>query len=302
MTEPESFYKDILDNMADGVYFLDLDRKITYWNKGAEKITGYPAQKVLGISCKDNLLNHVNIKGECLCLNGCPMAACMETGDTISANVYLHHANGHRVPVKVRAAPIRDEAGNIIGAVETFSSETEDLNIRQELAELRQSLQTDELTGIGSRRFIEGKLYGLIAEQDFRKKMNAGVLFFDIDRFKEVNDTYGHKNGDKVLKMVSATIAENLRKSDVVGRWGGEEFLAILYDISSLRALTFVAEKIRILVENSRLDLEDAGIKVTVSIGATLLYPIDTVDSITRRADSLMYDSKRLGRNRVTVG
>lgn len=302
MTEENNFYRDLIDNLADGIYFIDRERKITYWNKGAEHITGYPGAKVVGHYCYDNLLNHVNIDGELLCKNKCPLVTCMENDSIVSADVYLRHADGHRVPIKVRASPMRDPDGKIIGAVETFSNESEGLSIRKELLELRHTAQTDALTGVGNRHFIEGRLHAVVSEQEFRKKLDVGVLFFDIDNFKLVNDSYGHDIGDKVLKMTAATVSENLRKSDIIGRWGGEEFLVILYDISSLKSLTFIAEKIRLLVECSRLEIANSGVQVSISIGATLLQPLDTPESILRRVDSLMYESKHTGRNRVSVG
>ena len=112
----EDFYRKILDNLFDGVYFVDRDRVITYWNKGAEKITGYDAGQVMGRSCRDNILNHVTANGVQLCLTNCPLASTMEDGKQREAEVYLHHADGHRLPVTVRASPIYDEQGNIIGA------------------------------------------------------------------------------------------------------------------------------------------------------------------------------------------
>ncbi len=112
------FYKNIIDNLYDGVYFVDRDRMITYWNKGAERISGYSAGQVIGRRCRDNLLNHVTANGVELCHDHCPLAAVMEDGRPREAEVYLHHADGHRVPVMVRATALRDEGGNIVGAVE----------------------------------------------------------------------------------------------------------------------------------------------------------------------------------------
>ncbi|HWQ45658.1 MAG TPA: GGDEF domain-containing protein, partial [Longilinea sp.] len=113
---------------------------------------------------------------------------------------------------------------------------------------------------------------------------------------------YGHDTGDKVLRMVATTLQQSTRKNDAVGRWGGEEFLVILDDLSTPDALKFVCEKLRTLVEFSRLDLADTSLNATISIGATLLTPNDTPESLVRRADTLMYQSKQAGRNRVSVG
>ena len=123
----------------------------------------------------------------------------------------------------------------------------------------------------------------------------------DIDHFKRVNDSYGHETGDTVLKMVAQTMAHNIRSFDVIGRWGGEEFLIILANITKNQLQT-VAEKLRILVEHSTLNIGDAKISVTISIGATMAQKKDTVESIVKRADLLMYKSKGKGRNTVTIG
>lgn len=302
MPEDTDFYRDIIDNLYDGVYFVDPNRVVTFWNKGAERITGYTSERVIGHPCSDNLLNHVNVDGVELCLNQCPLASCLEDGDVHEADVFLHHADGHRIPVLVRVSPMKDSQGSIIGAVETFTSETGGKALRYELRELRRTAHMDGLTGIGNRIFLEGWLRAVIAEHQYRTDTGAALLFMDIDHFKQVNDTFGHDVGDRVLRMVSATLQDNLRRSDVVGRWGGEEFLVILYNVLSVDLVQNIAEKLRLLVQHSRLDLETNSISVTVSIGATLLLPADTPESIIPRADRLMYQSKSAGRNRVTFG
>jgi len=301
MPNENDFYKEIIDNLYDGVYFVDRDRVITYWNKGAERITGYSAEQTIGRACRDNLLNHVTANGIELCLNNCPMAAVMEDGNPREAEVYAHHKDGHRVPVIVRATALRDEEGNIIGAIETFSHIKSVMDARHQLRELRRVVNTDRLTGIGNRQLVEARLHAAIAECEHTKG-SAGLLFMDIDNFKRVNDTYGHIVGDKVLRMVTATFHHSLRATDTIGRWGGEEFIAILNNVNDEETLRNIAEKVRTLVEFSRLDLNDQNLTVTISIGATRLRPGDTPESIINRADGLMYQSKKAGRNIVTIG
>lgn len=301
MPDDPNFYKDLLDNLYDGVYFVDRDRVITYWNNGAERITGYGRDQVLGRACRDNLLNHVTSNGTELCLDHCPLAACMDDGNVREADVFLHHSDGHRVPVIVRASPLRDENGYIYGAVETFSRDMGLASMRQQLHELRKTTNTDPLTGIGNRKYLEGHLRAALAENSGSENGEA-LLFMDIDHFKEVNDTYGHDMGDKVLHMVAATLKQNIRSTDWLGRWGGEEFVAILNDVGSVSDLMEVCNKLRILVESSHLVLDGKRIWVTISIGATMLLPDDTDASFIKRADALMYQSKKAGRNRVSIG
>ncbi len=301
MPDEKDFYKKIIDNLYDGVYFVDRDRVITYWNKGAERITGYSADQTIGRSCRDNLLNHVTSNGVQLCLHNCPLAAVMEDGRQREAEVFLHHANGHRMPVVIRATALRDSEGNITGAVESFSNSANLTNTTRELRKLRRIAMTDQVTGIGNRRHLEGRLSGVIAEYESNASV-AGLLFVDIDHFKKFNDTYGHKVGDSVLRMVAKTMRHSLRATDTVGRWGGEEFIAILYDMPDESALRTAAEKVLALVQYSQLDVDGQTLAVTVSVGGTLLLPDDTPESFVARADALMYQSKQAGRNRVTIG
>ena len=297
-----NFFKEIVDNLYDGVYFLDRDRVITYWNKGAERIAGYSVNDTVGHSCRDRLLNHVTANGVELCKKSCPLTAVMKDGIPREAEVYLHHKNGHRVPVVVRGTPLMDEEGNIIGAIETFSNNNKLIKARREVNKSRQAALTDPLTGIGNRRFVDGRLRAAIAESDVNENP-VGLIIFDIDNFKLFNNTYGHNTGDKVLCMVASTFRNAVRTTDTIGRWGGEEFIAILNNIKDTeRSLRTVAEKVRSLIERSRLDLGDQSLTVTVSVGATFLLPGDTPESVVERADKLMYTSKNAGRNRVSIG
>lgn len=301
MVDEKNFYKEIIDNLYDGIYFVDRDRVITYWNKGAERITGYSAAETIGRACRENLLNHVTANGIQLCTHNCPLAAVMEDGNVREAEVFLHHADGHRVPVMIRATALRDQEGNVIGAIESFSNNASVIDARRKLRELRQVALTDALTGIGNRKHLEGRLSAVIAENR-NNASPAGLLFMDVDHFKQVNDAYGHNTGDNVLRMVANTIRYALRGTDTIGRWGGEEFIAILYDMQEIEALQAAAEKVRTLVEHSRLDVNGRGLAVTVSVGGTLLCPDDTPELLVQRADQLMYRSKQAGRNRVTIG
>lgn len=297
----DNFYKEILNSLQDGVYYLDRDRIITYWNRGAEKITGYTADQVIGRSCSSNILNHVNDQGIVLCNDHCPMAATMQDGKHREVYVYLHHVEGHRVPVQVRSTAIRDKTGNIIGAVETFSKGTSPENTERRLRKLQQTALLDPLTSTGNRRHLESRLK--IRMVDFNEnQVPFGLLFCDIDHFKELNDTFGHNLGDKVLRMIAQTLRANIRESDTMGRWGGEEFMIILHDLDSV-SLQRIGEKLLNLVRRSHLMLPDKrSVSATVSIGGTLVRKNDTIASVTDRADRLMYQSKAAGRDCITIG
>jgi diguanylate cyclase (GGDEF)-like protein len=241
---------------------------------------------------------HVNEQGVQLCQQGCPLTATMQDGQARQARVFLHHAAGHRLPVMVHAQPIRDDDGNIIGAVETFTDNSELFNVERRASHMVRQVEEDALTGVGSRRITKNRLaYALHAV--IKDRADYGILFMDIDHFKQVNDTYGHAAGDQVLKMIANTLHHNLRTDDFIGRWGGEEFLAILAHVKP-HSLPVISDKLRLLAANSSLNYDDQIIKVTLSIGATRLRSNDALESALQRADELMYQSKKAGRNRVT--
>ena len=107
----------VMDNLYDGAYYVDRGRRIRYWNRGAERLTGYADADVVGQFCFDNILNHVDGSGTALCRSLCPLAATMRDGGPREAEVFLRHREGHRVPVQVRTAPVRNRDGAVIGGV-----------------------------------------------------------------------------------------------------------------------------------------------------------------------------------------
>lgn len=127
------------------------------------------------------------------------------------------------------------------------------------------------------------------------------MLFIDVDRFKEINDRHGHAVGDRALSVVAKTLRAAARSFDLVGRWGGEEFVAVLVNVDG-RRLAAIAGRFHTLVASSRLSIDGGHTTVTVSVGATLADPRDTAEELVGRADGLMYRSKEAGRNRVTSG
>jgi diguanylate cyclase (GGDEF)-like protein len=129
-------------------------------------------------------------------------------------------------------------------------------------------------------------------------KSSVGVVL-DIDHFKNINDTYGHKIGDDVLAMVANLISLSLRKMDVAARWGGEEFVVVLPGATKVVAKA-VSERIRMLIGESFVSVGEDKLGVTVSIGVTISRTDDSVETVVSRADRLMYQSKSNGRNRVT--
>ena len=196
-----TFHQDVCDNLSEGVYFVDTERQITYWNRGAQTLSGFERDDAIGRHCYDNFLKHEDAQGKRLCHQGCPLAATLKDGQAREAEVFLHHKAGHKVPVSVRVSPVVDSSGTLIGAVEVFSNIAPQKELERRAKEFEELAYRDSLTGLSSRRHIELKLRQALEEvQEFGRR--AGILLLDIVGFKRVIDTFGHLAGVVVLKMV----------------------------------------------------------------------------------------------------
>lgn len=289
----------LLDSLFDGVYVVDTNRRITYWNAAAERISGYSRAEVVGSTCAENLLRHVDGHGCELCESGCPLTATMGDGNPRETTLFMHHRLGHRVPVSVRSAPVYDDKGKVVGAVEIFSDNSSAVQILLEYERLKQDVFVDPLTGIGNRRYAEMTLSTRVYDLETHE-VPFGVLFLDLDRFKGVNDSFGHNTGDEVLKMAARSMSGVLRKIDVAARWGGEEFVLILPGAAA-GTVKSVGDRVRMLIEKSFIMTGGKKLQVTASVGGTMARPGDTAATIIARADRYMYRSKQTGRNRVTT-
>jgi diguanylate cyclase (GGDEF)-like protein/PAS domain S-box-containing protein len=297
--EKDSFER-IIENLHDGLYFVDRDRVITYWNKAAEQISGFTANEVVGKSCSDNILTHIDSEGNSLCTGMCPLAGTIADGKPREAEIYMHHKDGHRIPVSVRISTLTDRDGNIIGGVELFTDVSNKATNELRVKELEKLALLDNLTLLANRNYIEREIQSRFEEKN-RFNVPFGILFIDIDRFKKFNDIYGHYVGDDVLKFVANTFVANARPFDFYGRWGGEEFIGIIRNINS-QDLELLGNRLRYLVENSYIIHENEKLYVTISIGATLVNENDTLNSLIKRADTFLYKSKAAGRNCLTIG
>ena len=293
----EDFYLTVINNLSDGVYFVNLERKITFWNKAAEEITGYKAEEIVGHNCGDNLLNHIDANGRPLCVIGCPLFASMIDSKQRKEEVFLRHKEGHRIPVFVNIFPMLD-AGKIVGAIEVFTPNSPIVYNDNLVEHLSNIAMRDELTALPNRRYLQSFLE---YKHNEYKRFNRpfSVLFMDIDNFRAFNNEYGHDAGDAVLRAVAESIRGATRKTDMFGRWGGEEFVGV-YTIRASYDTPIIAEKMRVLVANTIVPYEPP-LSVTVSVGITTMRQEDTIDTLLTRADQLMYQSKEKGRNRVSA-
>jgi diguanylate cyclase (GGDEF)-like protein/PAS domain S-box-containing protein len=187
--------------------------------------------------------------------------------------------------------PKRDRDGNIIG----YSALSEDITLKKRLEELS---VTDQLTKIYNRRKLDEIIHDRFAEFN-RYETPTSFIFGDIDKFKSINDTYGHNIGDEVLVKFASILKESIRKTDYIGRWGGEEFLLVLSNTDSKSTLE-VAEKLRERVELSNFSSKN--LTVTASFGVTSFKKDDErIEDTFIRLDNSLYDAKDGGRNMVVL-
>lgn len=191
----------------------------------------------------------------------------------------------------------RDEEGKpllVAGIVFDITERKELQNKLEEQNELLEKLATiDELTKLLNRRTVYSKLkYEMDRAQRYKNPLS--IMMIDIDHFKQVNDNYGHMRGDDVLREVAATISRGVRRTDIPGRYGGEEFL-VIFPNSNLDESLVVAERIRVGVSELKYDDD---LSVTISCGVKT-YEGETIEELLRKADEKLYEAKEQGRNRV---
>lgn len=169
--------------------------------------------------------------------------------------------------------------------------------VRKYHSKIEHLADTDALTKVANRRcFSQRCEYFLLLNR--RKKSHFALLFLDIDNFKSINDKFGHEVGDFILKESAKTLQHSIRKTDLIGRWGGEEFVVMFID-TTLDEAKIISEKLRVSLENN-IDMKKVvGKSVTASFGLTICKDDDTLDSAIARADSAMYQAKKSGKNRV---
>ncbi|UCN00773.1 diguanylate cyclase [Sulfurimonas sp. SWIR-19] len=193
----------------------------------------------------------------------------------------------------LKITPLFDEEKNIQNFVATSTDITSRIEMEKKLKKLA---TTDSLTEIYNRYKIDEAI-NLHIERYKRYREPFCILMFDIDFFKKVNDTYGHDVGDRVLKALSRLVLTHIRKTDIFGRWGGEEFVIILENTSREKAV-HIAEKLRKRVEAYSIDKK---YKITISIGVTEYSEPETREELVKKADEALYKAKQNGRNQVVV-
>ncbi len=270
---------------------------IVYVNPAFSRLTGYAASEVIGLSPR--VLQGPGTSRVTLDAIG----AALRAGRAVHEKLLNFAKGGAPYWLDLRIVPLRDGAG----AVTHFAAVERDVTLdKRRLDELEFLADRDTLTGIPNRRAL---LRGIESEIEGRMARNAGgaasatgpcVAFIDVDRFKQVNDGLGHAVGDAVLYGIADRLAENVRRSDTVGRVGGEEFAVCMPGVS-LEEGEALAERLRRSVASTPFESPAGPISITVSIGVASFRPGDGLAALMERADAAMYDAKRAGRNRVAA-
>lgn len=296
MTLDSTYYKQMLDNLSEAVYCVDNERRILYWNKAAQRLTGYSEKETLGCQCADGPLQHVDTQNLPMCEKNCPLAMCIDTGQAQEALVFVAHKDGRRIPVTVKTNAVYDSSGAVCGAVEMFADASELLQMKELNIELRRQTHLDYLTGVPNKQAF----FDFMEREWFRfKRYNTpfSLLALNVDYFNHLNEVYGRSKGEKVLRWLVTRLRSSLRRADILGRIDGDKFM-ILLSFSSRKSTMKVAHMILDVVRNEPcLDLPMA---MTVSVGAVTIEENETVESLTCRVEKALARSKEMGRNQVT--
>jgi len=275
----------IINATIEGFWMLDENRNITEVNSALSTMLGYAPSMMLGktpydfVDDNNKLLMHYQVQK-------------IDDTDHRNYEIELQRKDGVNIPVNISATTVRDKKGRFLFSFAFIKDISENKKIQERLQELA---QTDRLTGIKNRLKLEEVLALEIKRSSRYMENKFSLILFDIDRFKEVNDTYGHDVGDEVLKTVSELVGKNIRDSDIFGRWGGEEFLLILPN-TDLEQAKKVAQKLRKITEKFEMP---KNITITASFGVSEFKEGDNIDTVIKRADNRLYDAKRTGRNKV---
>jgi len=287
-------YEMILDAAANGICGVDENRTISYINPAGLSMLGYEDQESLAGVPYDSVIK-VSMPGtDDFALDCCPFFQ----DDSLTASrhfdeVRMLRSDGTSFPADFRATPIF-QGNRVAGGVIVFQDVTE----RQQAAELiRYMANHDSLTNLPNRNYLRKRLPQAISLAKRHKRLLC-LLFVDLDRFKPINDTYGHGIGDIVLAKVARRLTQILRTSDSVCRLGGDEFVILLESSSTVEGAELVAEK-AIETLNEPIEADNHICYIGASIGISV-FPDDCQDAETmlRHADIAMYEAKTKGRNR----
>jgi diguanylate cyclase (GGDEF)-like protein/PAS domain S-box-containing protein/putative nucleotidyltransferase with HDIG domain len=290
-------YLYLLENLYDGFYLLDSNLEYIVWNAAAQRLLGHKAEKFLGQSWSSHQLPYADSSGRELADTELSIRKAAESRRAVATMVKVRHEDGHWIDIELQTVPLIDDAGRLRGVAEIFR----DMSRRKdspEYRDLRLAASRDSLTNVANRGELEAQLTQMLSEAAKNAwKEPCSAIFLDIDHFKSINDKFGHATGDLVLIELARLLQQETYSGEVVGRYGGEEFV-ILCPATAMDAAVKRAERIREAITNLEIeDLEDW--PLTASFGVAEASAEDNQESFLRRADKSLYEAKNTGRNRT---
>jgi diguanylate cyclase (GGDEF)-like protein/PAS domain S-box-containing protein len=281
-----------LDSIGDGVISADENGKVTYLNPVAERLTGWSRTEASGRKLSD-VFRIIDGDTRQPAANSMELAIREDRPAYLPSNTVLVRRDGSALSIEDSVAPIHGRNGKVIGAVLIFRDVSEARVMARTVSHLAQH---DFLTGLPNRALLNDRLDQAMALAR-RHGNKVAVLFLDIDRFKDINDSLGHAVGDKLLQGVGNRLRVAVRSSDTVSRQGGDEFVVVLSEVEHAQNAARQAEKIQAAL-SSPIGIGLHDLPVNVSIGISI-FPDDGVDAamLVGAADTAMYHAKKSGRN-----
>lgn len=287
--DPDIF-RCIAENLQLGLYLTDRDRRIVFWNREAVRISGYLSHEVVGRCCHEGLLTHCDVTGKILCISHCPMSKAMQEGTPQEARVYLHHKAGHRVPVYVRAFPVRGLDGVVIGAVEMFEEQPTALISERHEGILAAHGLLDPVTRLPNHAIMQShvrsslNLYG-------EHRLPFGVLLIEIEQARQFEEAHSSEALRAILQVVARSISHVLESECLLGHWAENQFIALVQG-GSLVELERLRKQVRELVSCSGIQWWGEQLSVRVEVGYAMAEPGDELDSILERAQQSLQSHK----------
>ncbi|MDB5346366.1 MAG: diguanylate cyclase [Schlesneria sp.] len=291
-------YLHTVERLYDGFHLVDTDGRILIWNRRAERLLGRSAEHMLGQRWSGDALGYRHLNESPMPTAEMPMLRAIATGKTSLMSMLARNANGQSVQIELQAVPLFDEQGKLQGVAEFYRNLTDDSGRQsRSFRDLKLAATRDALTNVANRRELENQMNAMVTEFNDKSREMFSVIFADADHFKRVNDTFGHGIGDQVLVDFARLLTQETYSGELVGRYGGEEFVVLCPD-TNLEEAFRRAERLRTTLRKSKIGGIDR-LRVTASFGVAQAEPGDTVDSLLRRADKALYKAKEEGRDRT---
>ena len=290
------FQSRFLESMYDAVVFIDTAGRILLWNRGAERLTGITGASIQGQLWHPLLLELTDEKGNPVSEADCPALTAIRCGVQSLRRLTILGRRQQSVAVDSHAIPVIDQKGVTHGAVLVFHDASSETSLEQRCQSLHEKATKDPLTQVANRAEFD-RVHATFVAAHQQQQVPCSLLMCDLDRFKLVNDNYGHQAGDDVIKSLASLLKSSCRPGDLVARYGGEEFVVLCADCDNASAARRAKHVCRALSQLPQPKMN--GRAVTVSIGVTEVQPGDTPETMLRRADRALLMAKASGRNAV---